>query len=385
MTELQLDDLMPAIRDFGQELLGASRSVSRGGKDEVERAIRELYGLMKKPAPEVVWLSNPMQLSLTSRKHETSRPLQAQLRHDEELLARRLRQAIMNELGQNSFDQLFNTVWSSLPSEELSMLPNLVEREMIMRARVDSTEPSLRKATEWTWTLGTNTFRGRFNGTGWLSTASPADVVVEWCWRALLKLALAEISRRYLNIPIDVSSGAQLDRHFDFALLVHAHMCFEDVVFLSERPRSVHIDADGRFHNDSGPAISYDGGFEIFCWHGTRVPPYAIMIEPKVSLIDSEQNVEARRVMIERYGVSRFLQDAGASLVHEDDFGRLYRRDLFGDEPLVMVEVKNATPEPDGTRRRFFLRVPPSISSARQAVAWTFSMSTLEYAPIIES
>ena len=32
----------------------------------------------------------------------------------------------------------------------------------------------------------------------------------------------------------------------------------------------------------------------------------------------------------------------------------------------------NSTPEPDGTRRTYFLRVPPQMRTAREAVAWTF-------------
>ena len=41
-------------------------------------------------------------------------------------------------------------------------------------------------------------------------------------------------------------------------------------------------------------------------------------------------------------------------------------------EPLTVVEVVNSTPEPDGSHRRYFLRVPPDTRTAREAVAWTF-------------
>jgi hypothetical protein len=40
----------------------------------------------------------------------------------------------------------------------------------------------------------------------------------------------------------------------------------------------------------------------------------------------------------------------------------------------VLVEVVNATQEPDGWHRRYYLRVPPSIRTARAAVAWTFGI-----------
>ena len=48
-------------------------------------------------------------------------------------------------------------------------------------------------------------------------------------------------------------------------------------------------------------------------------------------------------------------------LLQQDDYGKLWRTTLPVDgEPLTVVEVVNATPEPDGTHRRYFLRVPPT-------------------------
>ncbi|MCC7529097.1 MAG: hypothetical protein IT342_11270 [Candidatus Melainabacteria bacterium] len=51
-----------------------------------------------------------------------------------------------------------------------------------------------------------------------------------------------------------------------------------------------------------------------------------------------------------------------------------------------MVRVKNATMEPDGSYKTYFLRVPPYVATAREAVAWTFSFdSAEEYEPTEES
>jgi hypothetical protein len=44
-----------------------------------------------------------------------------------------------------------------------------------------------------------------------------------------------------------------------------------------------------------------------------------------------------------------------------------------------MVEVKNSTPEPDGSTKRYMLRVPPQIETATAAVAWTFDMDARRY------
>ena len=50
-----------------------------------------------------------------------------------------------------------------------------------------------------------------------------------------------------------------------------------------------------------------------------------------------------------------------------------------------MVEVRNSTPEPDGSVRTYFLRVPPTTRSARAAVAWTFGLNGAAYEPAVET
>jgi len=50
-----------------------------------------------------------------------------------------------------------------------------------------------------------------------------------------------------------------------------------------------------------------------------------------------------------------------------------------------MVEVRNSTPEPDGMVKNYWLRVPPNMTTAREAVAWTFCLSEREYDPLKET
>jgi hypothetical protein len=46
---------------------------------------------------------------------------------------------------------------------------------------------------------------------------------------------------------------------------------------------------------------------------------------------------------------------------------------------VTVVEVVNSTPEPDGTHRTYWLRVPPRTRTAREGVAWTFGMDAADY------
>jgi hypothetical protein len=93
--------------------------------------------------------------------------------------------------------------------------------------------------------------------------------------------------------------------------------------------------------------------------HGTAVDRYITEEPHRITLdaIDRVRSSELRRIMIERYraadethGHSAYLRDAGGVRLDDDPaFGTLWRRAARGDEPLMMVEVVNHTPEPDGS------------------------------------
>jgi hypothetical protein len=159
----------------------------------------------------------------------------------------------------------------------------------------------------------------------------------------------------------------------------------KNICWVSERHNILERDDRGRLHNLTGPAVAYPDGWSIYAVHGVRVPEYVIMSPETITVenIDSEQNAEVRRVMVDRYGADRYLVDSNAVEVHQDDWGILYRKDIPDDEPLMMVKVVNSTPEPDGSFKDYFLRVPPTVNTALEAVAWTFDKSPEEYRQLV--
>jgi hypothetical protein len=56
-----------------------------------------------------------------------------------------------------------------------------------------------------------------------------------------------------------------------------------------------------------------------------------------------------------------------------------------GRRAWCFVEVVNGTREPDGTHKHYFLRVPPTMLAAREAVAWTYGLSAEAYQPRIRT
>ncbi|MBE1537885.1 DUF6745 domain-containing protein [Actinomadura algeriensis] len=158
---------------------------------------------------------------------------------------------------------------------------------------------------------------------------------------------------------------------------------YERLAICCERPTELYRDEPGRLHRGDGPALAYPDGFALHAWRGMPIPPdfVASLTDLTADRILHEDNAELRRVMLEIFGYDRYLADTGAKPVHQDETGVLWSIDLPDDEPVVMVEVVNSTPEPDGTYRTYYLRVPPATRTAREGVAWTFGVAEADYHP----
>lgn len=171
---------------------------------------------------------------------------------------------------------------------------------------------------------------------------------------------------------------------------------YDEVCIISERPNLLMLDDRGRMHNTDGPAIRFPDGYAIYAIHGVVVPEFVIEDPSKITVkvIEEERNAEVRRVMVERYGQERYLEDCKAKKIHSDEWGTLYKKAQPGDEDLLFVKVVNSTAEPDGTFKNYFIRVNPELRpltggqnmgepqklTALNAVASTFGMTGAEYA-----
>ena len=180
--------------------------------------------------------------------------------------------------------------------------------------------------------------------------------------------------REIAKLPIDYSkydAWQQLALHSG-PRIVHPEFCM-----ISDRPRTLLVDEQNRPHCADGPFCKWSDGSALYSYHGVRVP-WTIIEQPHLisaKAVLAEPNAEIRRVMIERMGIDRFAQDAGLKAAQEDDCGKLYRL----DDETTFVEVVNATPEADGSFRRYFLAAKPNARTAADAVADTFGVNEATY------
>jgi hypothetical protein len=153
---------------------------------------------------------------------------------------------------------------------------------------------------------------------------------------------------------------------------------------LVRRPCVLSRDGQGLLHSATGKCIEYPDGWGISAWHGVRVPEQVILRPETLTRDDflHEKNVEVRRVIQERMG-SRFVVELGGQVLDQGPRGVLYEVRLPEDDPEQVahyVQVQDAS-----TERHYFLRVPPTIQTAAEAVAWSFQLAVDDYRPAQET
>lgn len=158
----------------------------------------------------------------------------------------------------------------------------------------------------------------------------------------------------------------------------------EGICWLGERHCVLKSDANERLHSADGPALVYRDGIRIYMWKGVQVPAALIDNPARISVraIDRELDPVVRRCMIDIVTPERYIAMGGAVRINQDETGVLWRKLWWGFDAWAAVEVINGTPEPDGTRKHYYLQVPPTVRTAREAVAWTYGLSEHQYAQL---
>jgi len=158
-------------------------------------------------------------------------------------------------------------------------------------------------------------------------------------------------------------------------IVPHEHICW-----LMHKPQLIRLDANGRLHALDGPALCYGDGSKIYAWKGILLPARIIVHRESIDVrgIEAAHDPQIRRCMIDILTPQRFIEQGGAYRVAQDETGILWRQ-RWRWEAWAAVEVVNGTPEPDGTYKHYFLQVPPTMRTPREAVAWTYGLSERHY------
>ena len=189
-------------------------------------------------------------------------------------------------------------------------------------------------------------------------------------------------SYQFLHEVCGVSAAAeQLSGQWQVAANIGWIVPHERVCWLAERHHILRQDTNDRLHASEGPALAYPDGLAVYSWKGVQVPEALIEHPQRISarMIDREIDPVVRRCMIDIITPARYIATGSPVRISQDDTGILWRKLWWGFDAWAAVEVVNGSPEPDGTFRRYYLQVPPTVRTAREAVAWTYGLSEHQY------
>jgi hypothetical protein len=166
-----------------------------------------------------------------------------------------------------------------------------------------------------------------------------------------------------------------------------ARLDISDCANLHELPDGLEIASALELANSGLTALPASLNAVPLRWHGVPVDARIAFFPETITAQEvlDEPNAERRRVLLERVGLERFLSEVDAEVLDEDqDVGgrrRLVRVPLPDDEDLVAVLVHCPS-----TGGRYLLRVPPTMATCRQAVAWTAGFDDPDaYRPLVEA
>ena len=339
------EDYLPLFR---KEYLDAAISGKRADRAKLESAISDAYATIGKKSPIVIILQSPLQamMAIKFMKSFANKETWGQL-------GDQLWDQLVDQLMDQLRDQLMDQLWGQLVDQLGDQLGGQLWGHL-----VDQLGDQLR---------GHNIYDGDYL---WGSH--------DLFWVAFYKFG------ELIGVKYTKEQSAKLDIMKRIGFECEWWWPYEGICFVSERPIETNWDDRGLLHGENKPAVLYQDGYSMFMWHGTRVPEDWIKdkssLTPKVAI--TWNNIEQRRAACEILGWAKILKELNAKTIQKDEdpqIGELLEVDIpdIGREKFLRVLC--------GTGREFAMPVPPEMTSALQANAWTYGLEPSEYNPEIRT
>lgn len=385
------------VKRFAEVRLAAQLSMEPVDEAQAEAWLRDAYRVAGLAPPnEIIWLDGPvalvlllgplsmwerkrghMEASVWERVWESLRDsLKDGLRDDvfdnvRERVRANVQERVQASVGKQVWKRVEDSVRERLRASMVhSMRQVRVTVWNSVRKRLwENLEASVRERVFWFTSFddGRDSAWDSVRASVWTSVRAYTDA--PW-------LTIARFFAEYLA-PNELSALARFNE------LVSGYWLGTDRALLVRKPRVLGQDAVGRWHAAHGKCLEYPDGWGFYAWHGVRVPEKVILMPERLTREDflGEGNVEVRRVIQERMG-ERFVPELGGVVLDSSPRGALYEVALPYDPDRVAryVQVQDAS-----TERQYFLRVPPTIQTAAEAVAWSFGITVEDYHPAQET
>lgn len=159
-----------------------------------------------------------------------------------------------------------------------------------------------------------------------------------------------------------------------------------DCVNLTQLPPGLHVTHWIELAGSGMTSLEPGHGF-VLRWRGVQVNDKIAFAGDAITGQDilNTENVELRRVLIERVGYEKFIQQVGGLIRHRDRDAGGERQLIYipfeDDEALMVLKVTCPS-----TGHLHILRVPPYMQTCHQAAAWIAGFDHPdEYHPLVEA
>ena len=141
----------------------------------------------------------------------------------------------------------------------------------------------------------------------------------------------------------------------------------KNICILSEKPVRCNL-LEGVIHSEDDPAVGYKDGFCVWAINGVKVDEQ-VVLHPKTQTleqINSEENEEVKRIRIERYGWTDYLEQSGAEVL-ETKIIRLNSDTTWMESLMQLNDIKVLCTYDPSTGRLYVLEVDPRCKTCQDA------------------
>ena len=145
---------------------------------------------------------------------------------------------------------------------------------------------------------------------------------------------------------------------------------YENVCIICDRPTKLLLDGEDNFHAEGQTALEFSDGRRFYYYHGQRLSERYGRVHPEEwqpEWLLSETNDRTKRFFIEQMGYARLCQ--GLPTVSLDSW-REYELLRIEAEDLDIEQIFILKMICPSTGKIHAVRVPPEITSAREAISW---------------
>ncbi|MEM8615346.1 MAG: DUF6745 domain-containing protein [Pseudomonadota bacterium] len=346
--------------DYVREWKGYGLSTEPADRPRAEDAIFWMYEQAGLKKPRIVWAQSPLASGLA----------RAITKEVQDSVQDSVRDSVRNSVRASVQASVRNSVWNSVRASVQDSVRDSVQDSVgaSVQASVPASVWNSVRASVWASVRNSvrnsvrASVRDSVQASVWLSVRASVQASVygqhEASWLAFYRV-FSDMGLRDQTRPLHGLS--------ELCQSAGSALPHEDICWISERHNICKLNGDGVIHCETGPAIAYPDGFEIYAWNGQRIPENWIKdpssIGPKEAL--TWRNADQRAAAMEIAGMANVLREAGAKTVNRHknpligELVQVTHPSIGTDERFVIAHEK-----PDRTGRVFGIPVPPSTKSA---------------------